>query len=174
MTLGLFRNVVCGFRRASEMKSVHALAFVALLLATAPARAAEAEIVTRVVRGEFEDVKARVILSIEGRGLVVNHTARVSDMLQRTGQDIGRRGRVYARAEVLEFCSARLSRDTMEADPRNIVFCPYAIAIYTLPQEPESVYVAYRKPAARGSAQSIAALGAVGKLLDEIVREALD
>lgn len=162
------------FRNANEMKSIHAVTFVALLLVAALARAAGTEIVTRLVRGEFEDVKARVILSIEGRGLVVNYTARVSDMLQRTGKDIGRSVRVYARAEVLEFCSARLSRDTMEADPRNIVFCPYAIAIYTLPHEPESVYVAYRKPAARGSAQSMAALGAVGKLLDEIVREALD
>ena len=162
------------FRGANEMKSVHAAAFLALLVAAALARAAGTEIVARAVRGEFEDVRARVILSIEGRGLVVNHTARVSDMLERTGKDIGRSIRVYARAEVLEFCSARLSRDTMEADPRNIVFCPYAIAIYTLPHEPESVYVAYRKPAARGSAQSMAALGAVGKLLDEIVREALD
>lgn len=162
------------FRDANEMKSIHAVTFVALLLVAALARAAGTEIVTRLVRGEFEDVKSRVILSIEGRGLVVNYTARVSDMLQRTGKDIGRSVRVYARAEVLEFCSARLSRDTMEADPRNIVFCPYAIAIYTLPHEPESVYVAYRKPAARGSAQSMAALGAVGKLLDEIVREALD
>jgi uncharacterized protein (DUF302 family) len=163
-----------GFPETHEMKSAHTVALLALLLVASFARAAGTDVVTRAIRGEFEDVKTRVTLSIEGRGLVVNYTSRVGDMLQRTGKDIGSSVRIYARAEVLEFCSARLSRDTMEADPRNIVFCPYAIAIYTLPHEPESVYVAYRKPAVRGSAHSIAALRAVGQLLDEIAREALD
>ena len=73
----------------------------------------------------------------------------------------------------MEFCSAALSRDTMEADPRNIVFCPYAIAIYALPKERGRIYVSYRKPAAIGSGKSIKTLRAVEKLMDDIVREAL-
>ena len=74
---------------------------------------------------------------------------------------------------MIEFCSAAVSRATMEADPRNLVFCPYAIALYVLPGEPARVYLAYRKPPATGSAQSIKALREVGKLLDGIAREAL-
>ena len=35
---------------------------------------------------------------------------------------------------------------TMEADPHNILHCPYAIAVYTLPKQPGRVYVSYRKP----------------------------
>lgn len=149
------------------------IALLALAVAAGVARAAGTEIVTRTARGQFEDVKERVTLAIENRGLVLNYTARVGDMLERTGKDIGRPRSIYAKAEVLEFCSARLSRDTMEADPRNIVFCPYAIAIYALPQEPGTVHVAYRKLGSPGAGPPAKALRAVDNLLDEIVREAL-
>jgi hypothetical protein len=84
------------------MKSAHTVALLALLLVASFARAAGTDVVTRAIRGEFEDVKTRVTLSIEGRGLVVNYTSRVGDMLQRTGKDIGSSVRIYARAEVLE------------------------------------------------------------------------
>ena len=73
---------------------------------------------------------------------------------------------------MLEFCSAALSRDTMEADPHNIAFCPYAIAIYTLPQEPGRVYLAYRRPSPARTQSSARALAAVEKLLEGIVSEA--
>ncbi len=144
-----------------------------LLAVAGIAHAVTPEIVIRTARGEFEEIKERVLLAIENRGLVLNYTARVGEMLERTGKDIARNRQVYARAEVLEFCSAMLSRDTMEADSRNIVFCPYAIAIYALPKEPGKVHLSYRKPAAIGSKQSIKTLRAVGKLMDDIVREAL-
>jgi len=86
---------------------------------------------------------------------------------------IGRDRQLYSQAEVLEFCSAGLSRSTMEADPRNIVYCPYTIALYVLTSEPSRVYVSYRRPLATGSPQSMKALRAVGKLLDNIVGDAL-
>jgi uncharacterized protein (DUF302 family) len=124
------------------------------------------------VKGTFDDVKERVVTAIENRGLVLNYTARIGDMLERTGKDIGRATPVYGKAELVEFCSARVSRDTMEADPHNIVFCPYAIAIYTLPREPGRVYVSYRKLGSGGSPPSDKALRAVERLLDDIVREA--
>jgi uncharacterized protein (DUF302 family) len=139
----------------------------------AAVHAAAAEVVVRSAKGEFNDIKERVTQAIETRGLVLNYTAHVGDMLERTGKDIGRTRQVYAKAEVLEFCSAALSRDTMEADPRNIAFCPYAIAIYALPKEPGKVFVSYRKPGTLGPKKSVTALRAVEKLLDEIVREAL-
>lgn len=144
-----------------------------LALPAATGYAATAELVIRMTNGEFEEVKQRVVLAIENRGLVLNYTARVGDMLERTGKDIGRGRQVYAKAEVLEFCSAKLSRDTMEADPRNLLFCPYAIAVYALPQEPRKIHVGYRKFGASGSGPSLKALRAVEKLMDEIVREAL-
>lgn len=144
-----------------------------LLAVAGVSRAATSELVIHSVKGQFDDIKERVMLAIENRGLVLNYTARVGDMLERTGKDLGRQRQVYTKAEVLEFCSARLSRDTMEADPRNIAFCSYAIAIYALPNESGKVYVSYRKLGAIGSGQSLKALRVVEKLMDDIVREAL-
>jgi hypothetical protein len=51
------------------------------------------------------------------------------------------------------------------------VFCPYGIAIYTLPKEKDRVYVAYRRT--DGSGPSAKGLAAVDKLLADIVAEAL-
>lgn len=149
--------------------------FILIVAAAAPvpAHPAGEGMVVRKVDGNFEHIKERVLFAVENRGLVLNYTAHIGAMLERTGKDIGRPHAIYREAQMLEFCSAAVSRDMMEADPRNIVFCPYSIAIYTLPQAPGKVYVAYRKPPAAGSARSAKALRAVGKLLDDIAREAL-
>ena len=137
------------------------------------AQAASAEVVVRSTKGEFKEVKERVLHAIENRGLVLNYTARIGAMLERTGKDIGAARQVYADAELLEFCSAKVSRDTMEADPHNIVFCPYGIAVYVLPKEPGKVYVAYRRQGDSGAERSAKSLQAVDKLLADIVGEAL-
>lgn len=137
------------------------------------AQAASAEVVVRSAKGEFKEVKERVLHAIENHGLVLNYTARIGAMLERTGKDTGAARRVYGDAEMLEFCSARVSRDMMEADPRNIVFCPYSIAIYTLPKEKGKVYVAYRRPGETGSERSVKSLRAAEKLVADIVSEAL-
>jgi uncharacterized protein (DUF302 family) len=137
------------------------------------AQAASADVVVRTAKGEFGDVKERVLHAIENRGLVLNYTARIGAMLERTGKDTGTTDRIYGNAEMLEFCSARVSRGTMEADPRNIVFCPYSIAIYTLPNDKDKVYIAYRRIGASGSEQSVKSLRAAEKLVADIVTEAL-
>ena len=148
-------------------------ALLAFVLAHPPALAVAPGVRVQAAKGEFEDVRERVVLAIENRGLVLNYTAYIGNMLERTGKDIGRERKIYGKAELLEFCSAGISRSTMEADPNNIVFCPYAIAVYTLPAQTGIVFVAYRKPPPSGSRQSVKALRDVGRLLDDIVREAL-
>ena len=154
-------------------KKLQALVLAFAVLACGAGNAAMPGVTIQSVKGAFDDVKERLTTAIENRGLVLNYTAQVGTMLERTGKDIGRDRRIYANAEVLEFCSAGVSRSTMEADPRNIVFCPYTIAIYVLPNEPGKVYLAYRKPLVSGSTQSMKALREVGRLLDAIVVEAL-
>jgi uncharacterized protein (DUF302 family) len=121
------------------------------------AGAAMPGVTIQALTADYEDVKERVVMAIENRGLVIDHTANVGTMLERTGKDIGRDRRIYLKAEVIEFCSAGISRTTMEADPRNLVFCPYAIALYVLPAEPDKVYLLYRKPLGTGSPQSMKA-----------------
>lgn len=149
------------------------LAIVAMTAFGDAALAADPQVVVRSAKGEFREVKERVLHAIENRGLVLNYTARIGAMLDRTGKDIGAARQVYADAELLEFCSAQVSRAAMEADPRNIVFCPYGIAVYVLPKEPGKVYLAYRRQAMPGAGGSTKPLQAVDTLLAELVAEAL-
>jgi len=138
--------------------------------AVVPGGVAADEIVRFSGRGSFDDVRDAVAAAIEGKGLVIDRVAHVGDMLERTAQDVGAARRLYGKAEILEFCSARVSRAMMEADPHRIVYCPYTIAVYTLAEgagEAGRVHVAYRRqPRGQGMAE-------VERLLDEIVREAL-
>lgn len=169
LTLGVG---IVPFAGELQMQITKAWMGIALMLFAMAAGAASAGVQMRTVKGTFADVRDRVVMALENRGLVLNYTAKVGDMLERTGRDLGRDRRIYGSAEVLEFCSARLSRDTMEADPHNIAYCPYAIAVYTLPKSPGVVYLSYRLPDAQGSEASRRSLQAVGKLLADVVAEA--
>ncbi|MBE0620274.1 MAG: DUF302 domain-containing protein [Burkholderiales bacterium] len=141
---------------------------IAVLLGLLFALSAAADGGAKVVaaNGKFADMKDDLVAAIEQRGLVVNYVAHVGDMLERTGRDLGKAKRVYEQAEVIEFCSATASRAMMEADAQNLVYCPYTIAIYTLPGKPGMVYLARREY------PQTAALQPVAKLLDGIVADA--
>lgn len=124
-------------------------------------------------KGNFDDVRDAVDMAITDRGMVVNNVSHVGEMLERTGKDLGETRHIFLKAEVLEFCSAVVSRKMMEADPDNIVFCPYAISVYVVPEKPDEVRVSYRKPQIAGSVASQKALKAVDDLLSSIVMDAL-
>lgn len=146
---------------------------VALGLLAATSAAAQSDAVVEVkARGSFDDVKQMLVLTIENRGLVVNHESQVGQMLERTGRDIGASKRIYEKAELVEFCSANLSRQVMEADPRLLAFCPFGIGIYTLPDEPGTVHLVYRRPRLDGDGKAAQALKQVDQLLHDIVHEA--
>ena len=117
------------------------------------------------VSTNFADTRDAIVMAIENRGLVINYTSHIADMLSRTGADIGASKQIFDQAEIIELCSAGLSRQMMEADPHNIVLCPFAISIYTLPGEKNTTWVSYRQP--MGGAAKI-----VGPLLKEITAEA--
>jgi len=117
-------------------------------------------------KGNFADVKDDLVAAIVQRGLVVNAVSHVGDMLERTGRDLGKTKRIYDQAEVIEFCSATASRAMTEAEPQNLVYCPYTVAIYTLQGKPDVVYLAHRKY------PDTAALKPVANLVDSIVDDA--
>jgi uncharacterized protein (DUF302 family) len=131
-------------------------------------------LVTHSKRAKFEDVRDDLKLAIEDKGLVIDYQSYVNRMLERTGKDVGSARKLYADAQAFVFCSAALSRKTMEADPANVAMCPYSIVVYETAGEPGKIYVSYRRPwRPDGSAASKAALAEVDKLLDGIAREAL-
>ena len=125
-------------------------------------------------KAKFDEVRDDLKLAIESKGLVIDFHSFVSRMLERTGKDVGSAKKLYADAQAFVFCSAALSRKTMEADPANMSQCPYSIAVYATAADPGTVVVAYRRPwRPDGSPASKAALKEVEALLDGIAREAL-
>jgi uncharacterized protein (DUF302 family) len=158
-----------------EMNMLRALAVVIMAAPAMPALAADPHpVVTYSNTAKFENVRDDLRIAIESKGLVIDYQSFVNNMLERTGRDIGSAKKPYIDAQAFVFCSASLSRRTMEADPANVSMCPYSIVVYATAQEPDKVSVSYRRPwRPDGSAASKASLKEVESLLDAVAREAL-
>ncbi len=178
-TIGNWRQA-CGDVRARTVTFVHEAAKYTLSVVVAttmtltvtPVIAADAFVQVYPVKDSFANVRDEVADAIVKRGLVIDYTAHIGTMLARTAKDVGASKTIFANAEALQFCSATLSRRTMEADPANIAFCPYVVFVYALPGAPDTTYVGYRPLPRVGSEQSKASIDAVNALLDGIAREA--
>lgn len=150
------------------------LAVFGLVCATQTAAASDDFAVVVSKKANFDDVRENAVMAIESRGVKIDHESFIADMLVRTGRDLGLTKAVYLRGDQLQFCKADLSRAMMEADPRNMVFCPFIINLYVTPDKPDIVNVAYRKPYVPGASKaSKQALANVEKMLADIVRESL-
>jgi uncharacterized protein (DUF302 family) len=145
---------------------------IAVLMCATLARAADEYVAEVTASGTFDDVKQQLVLAIENRGLVVNHESKVGEMLERTGKDLGATKQVYVRAELIEFCSAALSRQVMEADSRLLAFCPFGVGMYVLPGEEGKVHLVYRRPRVEAGNPAAQSLQRVDRLLHDIVQEA--
>ena len=122
-------------------------------------------------KAAFADVRQNLIDAIIARGYVLDFNGRVGDMLKRTQADVGGKS-LYRDAEYMAFCSAVLSRKTMEENVQNIGYCPYILTVYEDILNPGTIYVGYRKlTSSKNTDQSLAA---VEKMLDEIAREAVE
>ncbi|WP_238367661.1 DUF302 domain-containing protein [Mesobacterium pallidum] len=128
--------------------------------------AAMAEPRTYTTTDSFDDVVFSLENAIIGRGLVIDHTNYVGDMLERTREDVGSDVVLFSNAQVVSFCSATTSREVMEADPMNLVWCPYGIFVAQLPDSADEVTVGFHD-------YPEGPMDAVETLLDSIVREAL-
>ncbi len=148
------------------------LAISAGLVLLGPVSAEAQEVRTYSKRASYDDVRFDLTNAIINRGLNIDFTGNIGAMLDRTGADVGSDKALYKAAEFFTFCSAKLSRQMMEADALNVAFCPYVMFIYEGIGEPGTVVVGYRQPPVSGSPETKAALAEVGALLDGIAREA--
>ncbi len=99
------------------------------------------EIITIPFDGSFDDATFAVESAIVGQGLVIDYVSHVGEMLNRTGADVGSDKQIFSAADIFIFCSAKISREVMEADPMNIGFCPYGIFVT---EDDDGVMVGYR------------------------------
>jgi uncharacterized protein (DUF302 family) len=157
----------------AELQMLRIVLVLALVAGSVHAGQAQEALVIHSKRAAFDDVKFELQNAIVGRGLTVETNGDVAGMLARTGADIGSTAAIYRQAEYFAFCSAKLSRAAMQADPANLGFCPYVVFIYETAAAPGTTHVGYRRLPAQGSEASRAALAEVAALLDGIVQDAL-
>ena len=112
-----------------------------LCLVAAPALAED--IVTYDTDLSFDDVVFGLENAILDEGLVIDHTSHIGDMLARTREDVGSDVALYEAADAFGFCSAKVSRSVMEADPMNVAYCPYHIFVVQHAGE-DQVMIGYR------------------------------
>ncbi len=167
------------FRRF--MISVSALALLLTTTTTSLAGESDNVVITETntyveykVKGLYSDIRDDVEFAITGTGIKINTIAHTGDMLIRTGKDLGIKKIIYSHAEAFEFCSATVSRASMEADPRNFMFCPYIIYVYQLATDKDSVYITYRRPSYGASKESDKALKGIETLLKGIILEVVE
>lgn len=141
-------------------------------VATALVRANDDPVVVLHTAGEFEDIIESVKDAITARGLLVSGTLHVSDMLKRTGKDLGHEKQIYVKAESVEFCSALMSHLMIGKDPRNLVICPFTVAVYVLAEAPDRVSVAYRKAVIAGGDPEVTEK--INAMLEGIATEATE
>lgn len=106
---------------------------------------AELSVVVTKAGISFDEVDESVRMAVADGGMIVSGTLHVSEMLNRTGKDIGFDKNIFKRSEAVEFCSALISHKMAAVHPANISMCPFTIAIYELNEEPDVIYLAYRR-----------------------------
>ena len=121
-----------------------AVASVGIALATSAFAAQSEGYAVYESESSFEDVMDALKLAIQERGMYINNVMHMGEMLERTGKDLGMEEQIYGQAESIEFCSAVLSRKMTSEDPTRIVNCPFIVAVYTLPGQPDATYVVHR------------------------------
>lgn len=122
------------------------------------------------INESFDTAKRALSEALKDRGLVISSISHVSEMLERTGKNLGNTKIIYAKAENIEFCSSPISHASMAADARNIVFCPYIISLYSLIDNPKKTYIAYRRLPRVSDPAADAVLQQIETLLDDVAR----
>jgi uncharacterized protein (DUF302 family) len=132
----------------------------------------EFPVITTIVEdADYKEILEAVKESIKGKGINIAHTLPSADMLGRTGPTFGISDAILKNGEMVEFCSAKISHQLIQANIQNIVLCPFNIAVYELNANPGKVYITFRKPYVIDQA-SVESTRAMVELMTEIVEEA--
>lgn len=137
----------------------------AILLVIATSAPAQ-DMVSYETDQSFDDVIFGLENAILDEGLVIEGTSHVGEMLERTRADVGSDVVIFDNADVYSFCSAKVSRMVMEADPMNIMYCPYDIFVAVRHDSPDTTIIGFRS-------FPPGPMDAVHEMLDRIARSAI-
>ena len=157
--------------RSSTLRAFMVAILAGVVAASATISIASAEAITTTRKGaSYADVRQDLESAIIEAGLKIDYSGNINAMLTRTGPDVGSNQPIYQNAEFFTFCSAKLSRQMMEADPANMQHCPYVVFIYQRVATVREVVVGYRKIEETGRGKQV--LGEINALLARIVKTA--
>lgn len=120
----------------------------------------------------FDNAVTDIENAIVNKGLVIDYTGKVGDMLSRTGDAVGMQT-PFKNAVYMQFCSAKHTHEVVAANPLNIAVCPYVVFVYEM-TDGSGTKIGYRRPVGAEGAASADALAGVDALLKEIVSEAAE
>jgi uncharacterized protein (DUF302 family) len=156
------------------MRLVIFLFFLLFLSLSSIAETLKIDIKTITIKGDYADIKETLEMAITDRGMVISKVFFIADMLQRTGKVVGATNLVYVNGEILSFCSARLSRKMMQANPEYISICPFKISVYSLPNNPANIYLTYQAIVSSDPQTQKNVFYSINQLLATIVSEVVD
>lgn len=149
LTIRTFACAARHVRRTLQRAGLALLLAASALAPGLPAHAGEAAagIVSRSLADiDYADVRDALAEAITEEGITAPVVSHFADMLARTADDLGHRADLYARAEILSFCSVGVAARLAAEAAENIALCPLSIAVYALPGTPRTVTLAYRAP----------------------------
>ena len=114
----------------------------AIFLAASPLAAQNMSQV--IIPEPLDDMEFAVESAILDMGLTIDFTSHSGDMLERTREDVGSDVVLFASATIYNFCSATVSRQVIEADINNIIYCPYSIYLYSTPDKPDETIIGHQ------------------------------
>ncbi|NOR63520.1 MAG: DUF302 domain-containing protein [Rhodobacteraceae bacterium] len=114
----------------------------AILLAASPLAAQNMTAVT--IPEPLDDMEFAVESAIIDMGLTIDFTSHSGAMLERTREDVGSDIVLFTGATIYNFCSATVSRQVIEADINNIIYCPYSIYLYSTPDNPDETIIGHQ------------------------------
>lgn len=94
----------------------------------------------------YADVREALLEAIAAEGLATPMVRDFGAMLQRTAGELGHSDALYEHAEIFIFCSIAVAARLATEARDHIAQCPMSIAIYSLPETPGRVFMAYRQP----------------------------
>ena len=101
-----------------------------IALASLPRLAlADALVHLAISPSRYADAREALVDAIETEGLVPSPPSRFGDMLARTGAALEQPVPVYAEAEVMHFCSARIAWQLARENPVNVAQCPLSLSL---------------------------------------------
>ncbi len=126
------------------------------------------------IEGDFETITTFLKSSIEEEGLTIANHGNVADMLARTKDAVPGTRLVYEKAEIYQFCSAKLGAELFTLAPDNLGGCPLNIFLYQLKGAGGRVVIGYRMPPVDAAGESGAIFKKIHSLLERIILRAAE